>query len=333
MGFISLPTKTKEIAGDIHKDWINKNIKGEWRLLIVDTAFLNNSTDGQLNSWDIKIKTLSNKQVNVTGTAFVGGKIWGKYNGSGKAGGVLKVGGGVQIGDEASTCDANAKGTLRYNASGLQLCNGSLWTQAFRPSIYRWAVWSTYSQAHGTWYADNRSELFGGVHPSEWGDGNDCAYQMSSTSEILKTLFTRRGPTIGTQSNAVVYAEEWYSYSSTNSRHAGALFRVRNTTGAAINWTVNWYGTSYGGWGERRSIAVNGVNKLCDSANTGASHERADTLSIPANRTSTVIFIVGASSQSGTRTTFLAYYANSLKLPAGLEFVDDLDTKANGWTN
>ena len=33
-----------------------------------------------------------------------------------------------------------------------------------------------------------------------------------------------------------------------------------------------------------------------------------------------------------TRATLLAFVNNSLTLPAGLEFVDDLDTATGGWT-
>ena len=94
----TFPTKTKPISGDIHKDWLNKNIKGSWRLLIIDTAFLNNGDDGELKSWNITIQTLSNKQVEVNGTAFVKETLWGPYQGSGKPGGTLKVGGDLEVG-------------------------------------------------------------------------------------------------------------------------------------------------------------------------------------------------------------------------------------------
>ena len=35
---------------------------------------------------------------------------------------------------------------------------------------------------------------------------------------------------------------------------------------------------------------------------------------------------------SWTRSTILAFVSNSLALPAGLQFVDDLDTATGGWT-
>jgi subtilisin-like proprotein convertase family protein len=129
----SFPKPTKEIAGDIHKDWLNKNIKGQWRLLIVDTAFLNNATDGELVDWNITIQTLSNKQVNVSGTAFVGGKLWGKYEGSGNPGGTVKVGAGLQIGTSAVKCAAGEEGTMRrIKGGGVQVCEGGAWVYLHR---------------------------------------------------------------------------------------------------------------------------------------------------------------------------------------------------------
>ena len=129
----TFPSPTKEIAGDIHGDWLNKNIKGKWRLLIIDTAFLNNANDGQLNSWSIKIKTLSNKQVNVAGTAYVGGTLWGKYSGSGNPGATLKVGGGLQIGTSSVNCTAGEEGTFRkIQNGGVQICESGYWVNVSR---------------------------------------------------------------------------------------------------------------------------------------------------------------------------------------------------------
>ncbi|MFP5385561.1 MAG: tail fiber domain-containing protein [Bacteriovoracia bacterium] len=43
---------------------------------------------------------------------------------------LLTVAGGIQIGSDAAVCDATKAGTLRYNASSVEYCNGSSW-QAF----------------------------------------------------------------------------------------------------------------------------------------------------------------------------------------------------------
>ncbi len=67
--------------------------------------------------------------VNLPGTG-----IW---NATGKVGigtstprSKLEVVGGLQIGADAVVCDATKSGTLRYNASSIEFCNGTLW-QAF----------------------------------------------------------------------------------------------------------------------------------------------------------------------------------------------------------
>ncbi len=57
---------TALVKGDL-TTWNGKNPKGKWKLTVVDSAFLNNTTDGQLNSWSIAVKTLSTKKVAALG--------------------------------------------------------------------------------------------------------------------------------------------------------------------------------------------------------------------------------------------------------------------------
>jgi len=196
----------------------------------------------------------------------------------------------------------------------------------FKLPVYRWAVWSSYAQNYG-WYMNNNNAMFGGVHPSQWGDGNGRAYQMSSNKDILRTLFNKRGYG-GWNTN--VYAEEWYYYSSTNSRQVGALFRIRNTKSSNIDWRTYFYYSSFGGWGESASVARNGQNMWDTQGNCGYCTVNVN-VNIPANRVSTVIFITGAGHPSGTRTTLLGFYNNCLRLPDGLEYVDDMDYATGGW--
>jgi hypothetical protein len=173
--------------------------------------------------------------------------------------------------------------------------------------------------------------MFGGVNPSNWGDGNAVASQLSSTKDDLLTLFNKK---IYAGKNATVFAEEWQSYSSTNSKHAGALFRIENTTGAAINWTVDWYTTAYGGWNEWASVSVNGVNTWnSGGASLNASNHNSIVLSIPPGQVSTIIFISASTTATTTRGCLLAFDNDCLVLPAGLEYRDDLHTAADGWGN
>jgi len=198
-------------------------------------------------------------------------------------------------------------------------------------AVYRWNEFSTYGQSLG-WYANDSSNLFGGKKPSDWGDGYAIASQMSSSSESLRALFSRKG--YGGK-NALVVADEWYSYSSTNSKHAVVLFRIKNTTSNTITWPVSVHLTAYGAWSERASIAMNGVDIWNSGSDTraAASGPLSVNLSIPQERTSTVIFVSSSSANSSTRSLFLAFDNNCLELPAGLEYVDDLDIKPDGWTN
>merc|ERR1719272_1302987 len=97
--------------------------------------------------------------------------------------------------------------------------------------------------------------------------------------------------------------------------------------------------TSYHGWSESASISINGNNHI---GAKDCSHQCrfTPTFNIPANsqknRISTVIFISTGSydyNRGGTasRSTLLLFRDNSLSIPNGLEFVDDLDTITGSW--
>jgi hypothetical protein len=194
--------------------------------------------------------------------------------------------------------------------------------------VYRWNVFSTYNEAYG-WSAGNVPTVFGGVNPSTWTDGNATAAQISPDKDLQRALFTQKGYP---GKNALVYADNWFSYSSTNGKVVVALFRVKNTTGSAINWSPSFVPSCYPPWGELASVAVNGFNAwVASSCNSSSAVGLA--LSIPPSRTSTVIF-VSTSGQPAPqiRSVILAFQNNSLDLPAGLEFVDDLETAVGDYT-
>ena len=64
---------------------------------------------------------------------------------------------------------------------------------------------------------------------------------------------------------------------------------------------------------------------------------RAQPITIPKGRTSTVVVNAAGSAAynwgygNQVRKVMLAFYNNSLKLPTGLQFVDDFDTATGGW--
>ena len=70
----SYPDLTKTVSGDLTY-WVGKNPKGKWRLKVVDTAFLNNTTDGQVVKWSVNLQTLSSKKIQIKGDLIVDGTI------------------------------------------------------------------------------------------------------------------------------------------------------------------------------------------------------------------------------------------------------------------
>jgi hypothetical protein len=190
--------------------------------------------------------------------------------------------------------------------------------------VFRYRVFSTYSQRHG-WHAGNSNTFYGGVAPSTWSDGNGYAYQMSRDLDVLRTLYTHR--LVG-GFNANVWAQEWYYYSSTNSIHTTTLFRIKNKTNSPVSWSVYFYFYIYASWSEAASMSVNGDNVWTYTGNCYPC-TRGQTVTIPARATSTIIIVVPSGHPSNTRTAMLAFYNNSLRLPSGLEWVDDLPVASN----
>lgn len=228
-------------------------------------------------------------------------------------------------------------GTVYFNSrdNRLSVSNGLTWRSvANAESVYRWAVWSTYDQAGaGAWFFNNSAALAGGVVPSNWSDAGATASMISADKKVQAALFNKKA---SISPDSVVWADAWASYSSTNGKLAGALFRVRNTTGAAINWPLNFYGSCYAAWSELASVSLNGANSYSsDAINGNAQTQHSVTLSIPPNRTSTVICVATSGVPSSTtppmRATVLAFFNGCLTLPAGLEFVDDLDSATGGY--
>ena len=318
----TFPDPDSAVQGDL-STWSGKNLQGQWLLKVVDSAFKDNTVDGQVTEFSVNINTVSNKKLQVTGDLKVSGDL---------------TPGSVKVPTDETSCDASREGYIRYVAAAkrMEVCDGNSWKAVQGTgSMYRWQVWDTYARWGTGWYADNRTDIFGGVAPSNWS-GNYTAGNFSSSSQTLRSFFTRKGPNLSETHNALVYNRDSYIYgNSPESRHVAALFRVRNTTESNITWPVSWYCTSYGGWNDYASVAINGSNVWSSGGNNyNAWYERTDNITVPANRTSTVIFVSSTTpDSSGIRSLVLAFYNNSLKLPAGLEFVDDLDTKPDGWNN
>jgi len=195
--------------------------------------------------------------------------------------------------------------------------------------IYHWNFWHQYLNCCVGWYDGNNPRAFGGVHPSQWGDGNANADWIHPEMKYVKRLFSKVG--YGDKDHgATVCAETRMVVHSTDDMRCGVAFRIKNTNGGNTNWRVNWSFTGRTGWGGRASVAVNKRNVW-----HGGCHgwcNRNDNINIEANskrnRISTVIFVAGAAHPYGhynhMRTTALAF--NSLNLPNGLEYIDDWGT-------
>ncbi|MBM4343125.1 MAG: proprotein convertase P-domain-containing protein [Deltaproteobacteria bacterium] len=198
------------------------------------------------------------------------------------------------------------------------------------PATYRFASFHTHQHSQTSWVMGNNAAMFGGVHPSTWTDGSAVASSISADKDVQRALFTQKR---FAGKNAMVCSDVWLMYSSTDGKVCAALFRVKNSTGADITWTPHFYYTAYSGWSEAASIAVNGANVW---SNGGTSNTSVG-LTIPKNRVSTVIFVATGSHAHHIghniheRVTYLAFYNNSLALPSGLSFVDDLDTATGGY--
>ncbi|MBV5337920.1 MAG: hypothetical protein J0653_08400, partial [Deltaproteobacteria bacterium] len=100
-----------------------------------------------------------------------------------------------------------------------------------------------------------------------------------------------------------------------------------------ITWTPYIKYTSYPSWNEKASVAINGSSAWTSPGDSIAGGSSTSiSISIPANKTSTIVFQASAGRTTvstgslNLRATLLAFYNNSLVLPAGLEYVDDLGT-------
>jgi len=201
--------------------------------------------------------------------------------------------------------------------------------------MYRWSLFSTFDNPTGHWLFEDSATMFGGVAPSAWSDASALAGSITSNKDMQRSLLTQKGYP---GRNAVVVANTRIQYSSIDGTLVVVLFRVKNTTAAPITWQPHYWYSCYRSWGEAASAALNGVNVLTDTCESSGKMSIV-TMSIPANRTSTAIFVSGSGvpafygsvNSYWVRATVSGFVDDSLALPSGLEFVDDLDTATGGY--
>eukprot|EP00039_Didymoeca_costata_P001593 m.53584 g.53584 ORF g.53584 m.53584 type:complete len:411 (+) comp10873_c0_seq2:77-1309(+) len=199
--------------------------------------------------------------------------------------------------------------------------------------VYRVAWFQTYNNGPVGWFDQNRNRGFGGVTPHDWTDGNARADRIGTDVKYLQSLFTRTRT--ASSYGAQICADNNMMYSSTTGIMCGALFRIKNTKSTAVQWRVNWVFTAYSGWSERASVAMNKVNQY--SSGCSGSCSTTINLNLPPSKTSTIIFMTSTSGAGwGYAGIYLRASINmivddSLKLPDGLEYVDDLDGLTGTW--
>lgn len=182
----------------------------------------------------------------------------------------------------------------------------------------------------------NQNTGFGGIHPSQWTDGRYTANQLTDNWDYMRRLYTRKG--YGSQYGATVCADNFMMHSSTSGLVCTAVFRIRNTGSRSVRWNIPLTVTSFSGWSEYASVSINGArNWVADCHHTCRSTVAID---VPGNsagdRISTVVFVATSNypySQYNwqERATILMFRDNSLRLPTGLEYVDDFDTLSGRW--
>ncbi len=197
-------------------------------------------------------------------------------------------------------------------------------------SVYWAGSFQTYSNGNGDWYASNNAAVFGGLNGSTWTDGNGHAANIGNDFNSLRTIFNQRR---ALAPNTVVCSEIWPYTSSTTGRVCGAVFRVKNTTANAVNWQLSFYYTSYSGWSETASLSINGATTWTSNNNAWPNTGAQVNVSVPANKTSTVVVVAPSSPGYGNnqRDNYLAFYNNSLTLPTGLQYVDDYEVVQGPW--
>ena len=108
---LTWPEPAKQESGDL-ASWIGKNAKGKWRLLVTDLKHKDNKTDGNIETWHVRVHTLSSKQVEAKGTLLASGGL------------VLQ-----KLAKAPFSCGPAHVGYMYYETTTqtLRVCNGEEW--------------------------------------------------------------------------------------------------------------------------------------------------------------------------------------------------------------
>ncbi|MBK7853486.1 MAG: hypothetical protein IPJ66_20775 [Bacteroidetes bacterium] len=153
----------------------------------------------------------------------------------------LDVAGTVKIADGTQ----GAGKVLTSNASGV-----ASWQAASGGATYRWVSFHSYDPNFG-FYFGNDLNMFGGVTPANWTDGNALASQISPNKDIQRTFFQKKGYA---KENALIYSDQFITNTSVDGQMVALLFRISNSTGAAINWTPFFQYSAYTVWEKKQVL-------------------------------------------------------------------------------
>ena len=216
------------------------------------------------------------------------------------------------------------------NIGGNLTVTGSINGAGYRP-VLRWGIFSTYDQAQGNWNYGNGGTWTLGIAPSTWTDGSAKIWSITTDKSLWRNVLTKSMPIYPTMA---VIQDSWYDPSSTNGHVLIVLFRIKNSTGSAINWAPQFLHTNCGSWSEHTSLTLNGAGNWSHGGDCyGNSNCTAQpTLAIPANRVSSVMMAAMSGCGGGMRAQILTFLNGTLALPTGLQYVDDLDTATGDWS-
>ena len=223
----------------------------------------------------------------------------------------------VEYGGDLVFTDTNGTETIRIDGE-----TGSI--DGIEKPEFRWRKWCTYNE---TWAMNNNADMFGGIAPSNWSNGY-YAHQMSSDKGILSTFYTNRGyvPSSG-NINLVSDAYTTHDTGNASCQHLQSL-ESQTPPKMTLFGLLNGI-TLSGKLGDYASVALNGNSVWTYTSNTLSN--RTESISIPAGRISTVIFVSSGYRYNSNYNTArwqlqLGFTDNALILPDGLKLVDDLDT-------
>ena len=174
-------------AGNIDGDWIGKNAKGTWSIIVKDPLKnqLASSVDGKF-SWSMSVKTMSNKKIQIKGDLIVDGQIIGMAASKGSLGSRIQHKSGKFFGfDDVTDSWRTFPGiVLPFIATGgpLQISfSAPMYAgshRSCRPLIdglpagvysvsdttYKWQDGLTYTyESNGTWRMWNNTRVYDGV--------------------------------------------------------------------------------------------------------------------------------------------------------------------------